>query len=24
VMTNAQRWAYEYMAATLGNPFYDT
>jgi putative hydrolase of the HAD superfamily len=23
VMTNTQRWAYEYMAATLGNPFYD-
>lgn len=24
VMTNTQRWAYEYMAATLGNPFYDS
>ncbi len=23
-MTNAQRWAYEYMAATLGNPFDDS
>jgi putative hydrolase of the HAD superfamily len=24
VMTNAQRWAYEYMAAALGNPFDDS
>jgi putative hydrolase of the HAD superfamily len=24
VMTNTQRWAYEYMAATLGNPFDDS